>query len=172
MHKNLRLIVGLIAILGFSMGCVSSQAQSGLDWKSLSKAQKLAEKNNKKVMIFAEAEWCGYCKKMHNEVFPESTVQDSLHKYFYPVKLDIESDRKIVFNDEAMTERQLARRFRISSTPTFIFLSSGGNTIGGQPGFLPAEIFDKLVSFVGSDLTGRESFKVYLKKHGVEVGDS
>lgn len=170
MYNNLKLIVVATAVFVLGMGCLSTLAQSGVNWKSLSEAQELAEQNNKKVMIFAEAEWCGYCKKMHNEVFPEQAVQDSLQKYFYPVKLDIESDRKVTFNDEAMTERQLARRFRVTSTPTFIFLSSGGNTIGGQPGFLPAEIFDKLVSFVGSDLTGKESFKTYLKEHGVEMG--
>lgn len=172
MQNNLKLVVVATVFFGLGVGCISSQAQSGVNWKSLSEAQELADQNNKKVMIFAEAEWCGYCKKMHKEVFPEQSVQDSLQKYFYPVKLDIESDRKVTFNDEAMTERQLARRFKVTSTPTFIFLSSGGNTIGGQPGFLPVEIFDKLVSFVGSDLTGRESFKAYLKKHGVEVGDS
>ncbi len=120
-------------------------------------------------MLFVEAEWCGYCKKMYEEVFPKQTVQDSLHKYFYPVKVDVESDRQIVLNGNSLTEQQLARQFRASSTPTFIFLDQNGNTIGRQPGFLTANIFDKLVAFVGSDLTGKQSFKKYLKNHGVDI---
>lgn len=159
-------LIGLLILL---FGILPAAAQQDIKWKSLSEAQELAKANGKKVMLFAEAKWCGYCKKMYAEVFPEKTVQDSLHKYFYPVKLDIESDQEIIFNDRSLTQRQLARQFRISSTPTFIFLDQDGSTIGLQPGYLPTDIFDKLVAFVGSDLTGKQSFKQYLKKHGVEV---
>lgn len=169
MYIKLEVILLATVMSVFCLGIATTQAQSGIDWKSLAEAQELAEENEKKVMIFAEAEWCGYCKKMYKEVFPEQAVQDSLEKYFYSVKLDIESDRKISFNEDSMTEQQLARQFRVSSTPTFIFLDSSGNIVGGQPGFLPANIFDKLVAFVGMDLTGKESFKTYLKRHDVEI---
>jgi thioredoxin-related protein len=162
------LFIGLFVLL---IGVLPVVAQSPINWKSLSEAQQLAKEKEKKVMLFAEAEWCGYCKKMYEEVFPKQTVQDSLHKYFYPVKVDIESNQKIVFNGRSLTERQLARQFRVSSTPTFIFLDQDGNTIGSQPGFLPTDIFDKLVAFVGSDLTGKQSFKQYLKKHGVDINE-
>lgn len=159
----------LIGLLVLCIGIFSATAQSDINWKSLSEAQELAKETGKKVMLFAEAEWCGYCKKMHKDVFPKQAVQDSLHKYFYPVKVDIESDREIVFNGSSLTERQLARKYRVSSTPTFIFLDQDGNTIGRQPGFLPTDIFDKLLAFVGSDLTGKQSFKQYLEKHGVDI---
>ena len=159
-------LIGLLVVL---LGTLSAAAQQDIKWKSLSKAQELAEENDKKVMLFAEAKWCGYCKKMYSEVFPEETVQDSLHKYFYPVKVDIESDQEVIFNGRSLTQRQLARQFRVSSTPTFIFLDQDGGTIGRQPGFLPKNIFDKLVAFVGADLTGKQSFKQYLKNHGVDV---
>lgn len=160
------LFTGLLVLL---VGILPAIAQQDIKWKSLSDAQELAKENGKKVMLFAEAKWCGYCKKMYAEVFPEKTVQDSLHKYFYPVKVDIESDQEVVFNGRSLTQRQLARQFRISSTPTFIFLDQNGDTIGLQPGFLPTDIFDKLVAFVGADLTGQQTFKQYLKEHGVDV---
>ncbi|WP_445665200.1 thioredoxin family protein [Fodinibius sp. AD559] len=159
----------LIGLFVLFIGIFPVTAQSDVNWKSLSEAQELAKENGKKVILFAEAKWCGYCKKMYEEVFPRQTVQDSLEKYFYPVKVDIESDQKIVFNGRSLTEQQLAREFRVSSTPTFIFLDQDGNTIGRQPGFLPADIFDKLVAFVGADLTGKKSFKEYLKKYGVDI---
>lgn len=158
-----------IVLVICSFGVLPLRAQTDINWKSLTKAQELAKENNKKVMLFVEAEWCGYCKKMYSEVFPQQVVQDSLHKYFYPVKVDIESDKNIEFNGGSLTERELARQFRVSSTPTFIFLNKDGEIIGGQPGFLPAHIFDKLVAFVGADLTGKQSFEKYLKKHDVDI---
>lgn len=143
-------------------------AQS-INWTSLSEAQEKAVEDNKKVMIFAEAEWCGYCKKMYEEVFPEKSVQDSLHKYFHPVRIDIESNNKTTFNGESFTEQELSRYFQATSTPTTIFVNEEGKVIGAQPGYLPAEIFDKLMAFVGRDLTGSISFEEYLEKHGVEI---
>jgi len=159
-------ILALVFILSIAVG---AQAQS-INWVTLSKAQELAVQDGKKVMLFAEAEWCGYCQKMYEQVFPEQSVQDSLSKYFYPVRIDIESEEMVILNGKEYSERDLARKFRATRTPTTIFLDSEGSTIGAQPGFLPAKIFDKLLSFVGSDLTGKKSFSKYLSEHGVEVG--
>ena len=158
----------LILIIGICLIWCPGYSQD-IDWQPLSKAQELAAQNGKKVMIFAEAEWCGYCQKMYKKVFPQQSVQDSLSKYFYPVRVDIESDSKITFNGETYTQKNFSRKFRVSSTPTLIFLNSDGKVIGRQPGYLPANIFDKLVAFVGSDMTGKMPFKKYLQRHGVDI---
>lgn len=164
--QNLKILLLIVTVLFF---VVPIQAQS-IDWLALEKAQTLAEQENKKVMIFAEAKWCGYCKKMYNKVFPEQSVQDSLEKYFYPVRVDIESDKTITFNGEQLTEKEFAREFRIRSTPTMIFLDPKGNVIGGQPGYMPPNVFDKLLAFVGADLVGAMPFKQYLEENGVDLG--
>ena len=166
MNKILRTFLYLSLIL-FWANPVEAQS---VKWISLSKAQDLAESNDKKIMLFTEAEWCGYCTKMHEQVFTKSSVQDSLAKYFYPVRIDIESNKEVTFKGKVFTERILSRKFRVTSTPTVIFLTSKGNIIGTQPGFLPAEIFDKLLAFVGNGLSEKKSFKEYLHKHGVNLG--
>lgn len=161
----MRILVLILA--GFI--CTSNVQAQSINWISLSEAQERAVKDNKKVMIFAEAEWCGYCKKMYEEVFPEKSVQDSLHKYFHPVRIDIESNSKTTFNGKVFTEQELSRYFRATNTPTTIFVNEKGDVIGAQPGYLPPEIFDKLMAFVGRDLTGTIPFEQYLEKHGVEL---
>jgi thioredoxin-related protein len=163
--KKLKIIISIFAVTFYT---ASIRAQS-IDWMPLGEAQTLASENNKKVMVYAEAEWCGYCKKMNRTVFPEKSVQDNLSKYFYPVRIDIESHQKVTFNGKEFTEQNLAREFRVSGTPTVIFLDAGGKIIGVQPGYLPTKIFDKLLAFVGNDLTGSISFKTYLKEHGIEI---
>lgn len=135
----------------------------------MEQAQAKAAKTGKKVMIYAEAKWCGYCKKMEQQVFPEESVQDSLHKYFYPVRLDIESNKKVKFAGKTFSQQMLARKFRVSSTPTMIFLNSDGKVIGAQPGFMRAAIFDKLLSYVGAELFNELEFKSYLEQHGVSL---
>jgi thioredoxin-related protein len=156
-----------VALCFFVTGITNAQS---INWLSLQEAQSKAAEDNKKVLIFAEADWCGYCQKMNQKVFPESSVADSLGKYFYPVRLNIESGDKIQFNGQTITEQSLARRFRARSrTPTTVFLDSEGAVIGTQPGFMPQHIFDKLLGYVGSDLYNQFAFKKYLNKHDVET---
>lgn len=157
-----------ILLLGLLLGCFNIGVAQPVNWTSLEKAQKQASQNNKKVMVFAEADWCQYCKRMHKEVFPKKSVQDSLSKYFYPVKLDVDSKQKIRFNGQEFTQRSLSRKFRVSGTPTTIFLDSKGKILGTQPGFLRPEIFDKLLAYVGGERFNSLSFKEYLHKHGIQ----
>lgn len=153
-------IILFIAALFYQL---PAQAQS-INWLPMEKAQKLAAQNNKKVMIYAFASWCGYCKKVEAEVFPDEAVADSLHKYFYPVRIDIESNEKVTFNGQQFTEQVLSRRFRVYSTPTFIFLTPDGSVIGVQPGFMPADIFETMLGYVGDGYHQQMSFKQYLDK--------
>lgn len=137
-----------------------------ITWYPMKEAQQLAAQNGKKVLIFAEAEWCTYCKKMYKDVFPKQSVQDSLKKYYYPVRVDIESNEKIVFNDRETTGRQFAREHRVRGTPTTFFVEGDGTILGIQPGFIPAKTFEMLLSYVGSDAYGKVEFEEYAKKNG------
>lgn len=156
-------------LLFFLFACVLLAMAQPVSWMSLRNAQKQASENNMKVMLFAEADWCQYCQRMHKQVFPNKSVQDSLKKYFYPVSLDVESDQKVIFNGRKVTQRALARKFRVSGTPTTIFIDSDGKILGKQPGFLRSEIFDKLLAYVGAERYKDESFKEYLDKLNIEV---
>jgi thioredoxin-related protein len=137
--------------------------ESALEWYSMQEAQKLAKDNNKKVLIFGDALWCGYCKRMKSEVYPDSAVISAVQKYFYPVLLDSDSEKLITFNGTELAETELARAFRLRGTPTHYFIGSDGRVLGQQPGFIPADIFEKLLSFVGSDAYLNQSFDDYEK---------
>jgi len=157
----------LITLLTLGLG-VSTVLSQHIDWVDLELAQKHAKAENKKVLLFMEAEWCGYCKKMYREVFPKQSVQDSLHKYFYPVRIDLESKEQVVFNGSKISQQDLGRQFRVTGTPTLIFLESDGSVMGTQPGFIPAKIFDKLMAFVGSEEFQDMGFKEYLAKFDID----
>lgn len=140
-----------------------------VNWISLEKAQQKASQTDKKVFIFAEAQWCGYCQKMYDNTFPETSVQDSLAKYFHPVRIDIESDQKVQFNDQQYTQKKLAKKLRVTATPTMIFLDPEGKILGTQPGYLPPRVLDKLLTYVGLELFNTLQFKAYLEQHGVSL---
>lgn len=165
MNKISILPAALLFIFGsaFVGGSESQNAATEINWYSLKEAQELAKSSDKKVMIYMEASWCGYCKKMEREVFPKKTVQDVLHKYYYPVRLDIESDNLITYNGKEMTEQEFANSIRVTGTPTYLFIDGEGEILGKQPGFLPIDTFKSLLSYVGSDAYARVKFDKYIE---------
>lgn len=131
----------------------------------MQEAQQKAKMNGKKVLIFAEASWCMYCKKMLEEVFPKPAVVDSMTTYFYPVRVDIESDKQMIYNGKKITQRKFAQNSDMQATPTYFFLDEDGKKLGAQPGFIPAETFSRLLGFVGSGAFQQMEFKTYLKRY-------
>lgn len=159
--KKLLLLPTVACLIIFA--AIDAIAQEGdMSWYSMEEAQQEAKEQQKKVLVYAEAQWCGYCKKMNREIFPEEVVQDSINKYYYPVRIDVESDKKLVFNGVEMTQQQFAHRQQVSSTPTLFFIDGEGEILGRQPGYMPEDVFTKLLSYVGSGAFGTVSFEDYL----------
>ncbi len=133
------------------------------EWKTMEEAQKLADENSKKVVVYANASWCTYCKKMESEVFTSKKVQQETAENFYPVWVDIESDEKMIFRGEEITQMQFAQAMRITGTPTFVFLGPDGEIIAGQPGFIPEEMYLQMLDFIGSDAYLKQSFGEFVE---------
>lgn len=164
-------VSSILFLVVFLMGSNPVMAQSNNDstsfeWYNLEEAQKRAESEQKKVFIFAEAEWCGICKQMKREVFPKEEVQQIITEYFYPVKIDIESDNNIVFNGDKMTEQNFSRNMRVSATPTMIFVDHKGEVLGVQPGFIEESVFTSLLEYIGNNRMGEGDFEDYLERKG------
>jgi len=138
---------------------------ANITWYDLKEAQQFAKENDKKVLIYAEAVWCTYCQKMEKEVFPQQEIIDTMAEYYYPVRVDIESDKKMEFNGEVLTGSQFARKYRVQGTPTTFFIDREGKILGAQPGFIPADTFQNLLTFVGSDAYQSVSFDEYLDQN-------
>lgn len=153
-------------------GCSPAQAQSTdstgqtqeINWYSLEQAQKLASDNGRKVLVYVKADWCSYCKRMEKEVFPDGEVQDRIEQYFYPARVDIESDAPLTYNGQKMTQRIFARRMQAISTPTFLFIGSNGSVLGRQPGFMEKELYMTLLGYVGSDAYRDTEIREYMEK--------
>lgn len=157
----------VLAVSAFFLVAFSSvdTTTETITWYELKEAQQLAKQNNKKVLIYAEAVWCTYCQKMEKEVFPLSKVIDTMAEYYYPVRLDIESDKEHQFNGEVLTGSQFARKYRVQGTPTTFFIDANGKILGAQPGFIPPDTFENLLRFVGTDAYQDRSFDEYMEEN-------
>jgi len=141
----------------------TAQEKTTFVYKNLDKAQELAKKDGRKVLIDFYASWCGYCRRMVSEVYTDKTVGATVDRFYHFVRIDIESEKRVQFNGKMMTMRELAASFGIRSTPSYVFLDVQGNPIGAQPGFMPPPMFGLVLSYVGSDAYKSIKFDEFSK---------
>ena len=70
----------------------------GVNFRPLSytEAIELAAKENKMVFIDFYTTWCGPCKRMSKEVFPQQEVGEYFNRTFISLKLDAEKENGLV----------------------------------------------------------------------------
>lgn len=151
----------LFVTVSFNGFAQTEQLAKVFEWREMGEAMELAAKNDKKVLVYANAVWCTYCKKMEKEIFSQEKVQNATNEDFYSVWIDIESEEELNFRGEKMSQIQFARIMRVTGTPTFIFFDSDGEIIAGQPGYIPEDLYMQILEFVGSDAYLTQSFSEF-----------
>ena len=138
------------------------KGRSEVKWLSFEEAQKLSEKNPKKVFIDVYTDWCGWCKKMDKTTLKDPIITEYLDKKFYAVKLNAESDKKITYKGKEITERQLATNiFKATGYPTTVYLDENLTLLQPISSYLEVEMLDKILHYYGEDFYKKTSWDTF-----------
>ncbi len=85
-----------------------------------------ATKAKKPVAIFFTAKWCGYCKKLEQETFPDKTVQAKAKQMVF-LLADM-TDKESTTEDEA----KAAQKYELQGFPTTILISKSGKYLAKE----------------------------------------
>lgn len=130
--KRISLLVVFVAFT------IVPQASANPWIKSLADAQKKAKTGNQLIFVDLFADWCGWCHKMEQEVFPSQAFQNATDDMVL-LRLNTEDG-----NEGTL----LARRFQANSLPTFLVLNGEGQLAGTIHGYQPSDVFVKLLKDV------------------------
>lgn len=122
-----------------------------IEWVSIENGLMEAKKKDKKVLVNVYTDWCDFCKKMTNTVYPDSSVRSSVYEHFVSVGLNAESEKIVTYQGESFTEKELSKKLGIRSYPTMLFLNSDGELILQSNGYMPANDFNRMLMYMGSN---------------------
>lgn len=93
----------------------------------------MAGENNKLIFLDCYTTWCGPCKAMAKEVFPQPQVGDFMNAHFINTKFDMEKGEGIELNKKY--------RKYIPGYPTYLLINAQGEVVHQVAGYNAAEKF-------------------------------
>jgi thiol:disulfide interchange protein len=92
-----------------------------------------AKRENKIIFLDGYTTWCAPCKNLKKKTFTDKTVAEYFNKNFLNVMFDMEKGEGLM----------LAKKYKIESYPTLLFLKPDGTIIKTSVGFLtPKELMN------------------------------
>ncbi|MFT4664193.1 MAG: thioredoxin-related protein [Polaribacter sp.] len=164
--KNIFVLV-VCLLLGFTTFAQGGQEGMQFHKGSWKAALEQATKENKLIFMDAYTTWCGPCKKMTRDIFPQQPVADYYNAHFVNVKMDMEKGEGI----------GLAEKYNVAVYPTLLFFAPDGKVVHRSAGFHTAEQFlalgakandpSKRLSALDDQYKGGDRTPDFLKKYAM-----
>ncbi|PXW10437.1 peroxiredoxin [Chryseobacterium sp. CBTAP 102] len=110
----------------------NAQSTKGISFqaKNVEEAKILAKQQNKLIFIDLYTTWCGPCKLMKKNTFPNPELGEFFNKNFISLYIDAEKEGT-----------ELAKKFKIVNYPSFLFLDHNGELVQYEYGYYNAAQF-------------------------------
>ncbi len=118
-QKVLMLVAVWCFCLSGTMRAQDGEGVNFLEGKSFSEALALAKEAGKMVFVDCYTSWCGPCRMMATQVFPQKMMGDYFNEKFVNLKVDMEKGEG----------PDLHKRFQVKAYPTFLFFDADGNEV-------------------------------------------
>ena len=133
--------------------CAAAPLHAGstdINWNSYNTGMKKIAQENKKGFIHFYTDWCTYCKMMNRKTFSNDSVAAYLNRNFVPIRVNGDEQKSVISD------------YGVNGFPTNLFVAEDQSDIGSRPGFIPADIFLKMLKYIESDSFKHMSFQDYV----------
>ena len=148
-----------------------SWTQERITWVQWEEGIQQSIDQDKKVIIDLYTKWCGWCKKMDNTTFSDSTIVDYINENYIAIKFDAEHRGDLIYGEEvykftkggrrgyhALAAKMTHGRLRY---PTIVFLDENAEVIQALPGFQSANNLEKILTYFAGDHHKKTPWPIY-----------
>jgi thiol-disulfide isomerase/thioredoxin len=123
----------LLFILPAFVFAQAPEAEKGIHFEhgTFAELEAKATKENKMIMVDAFTTWCGPCKWMVKNIFPNDTVAAFYNANFINAKIDMEKGEGI----------DIAKKYEVACYPTYLFIDGNGQLLHRTSGSMEAKKF-------------------------------
>jgi thioredoxin-related protein len=125
------------------------------------------------MLLFFEAEDCGYCRRMLKQVFNQRAVQDWYTERFVNIAVDVFGDVELKdFDGITLPSKVFADQRKIFATPVVSFIDLNGIEIYRHFGMIKTpEEFLLLGEYIEDKHYCDAEFEVFLRSKGAQIND-
>ncbi|MBR9653359.1 thioredoxin family protein [Thalassovita aquimarina] len=126
-----RILLSAVALLGLALSVQAAEmGDDGLHkahwmrdtFKDLREDLAEANAEGKRFAIIIEQRGCIYCKKMHEEIFPDPEIDSFITENYFIVQLNMFGDVEVTdFDGETLPEKDMVRKWGMMFTPTMMY---------------------------------------------------
>src|ERR1700761_5246017 len=128
----------ILLILIFCPFCL--RAQDGIHFEkdmTWQQVKEKAKKENKFIFVDCFTTWCGPCKSMDHNIYPNDTVGKLVNDRFVSVKVQLDTSKR---DDENVKQwyadaHMIKEQYKIHAFPTFLFFSPDGEIVHRGQGY-------------------------------------
>ena len=107
---NTKISFLLISLLSFAKTTnMHGQQKDQINWISFNQLNDSLKVHPKKVFVNFYAYWCVYCKEMDRTTFQNKEVIKRLNEKYYAVKMNIETEEKIIFGGQTFVNNRIKK---------------------------------------------------------------
>ena len=122
--------MALVFVLGSGIVHAAQDNNKDTLWQTdFEKAKKeSAEKDQPILANFTGSDWCGWCIRLHKNVFSKKAFKKYARKNLVPLKVDFPREKKQPAEIKQQN-RKLAKEYEIKGFPTILILNSKGEIL-------------------------------------------
>ncbi len=137
----------MFALLLILAGAPAHAETPSLPWQKWEPALfERAAREDKYILLHMAAVWCHWCHVMEGTTYKDPAIQKAIAGKFIPVRVDQDRDP------------ELSYRYENWGWPATIMLDKDGNEIFKRRGYIPPELFQKLLAAVIEDPSALPGF--------------
>jgi thioredoxin-related protein len=166
---RLLLILGLIPLIGSTQEITHLHDSAGhgirfekeFTWEQI---KTKAKKENKYIFVDCYASWCGPCKQMDNDVYPNPKVGDYFNSHFISVKIQLDTSGLDDSQEKTMygVAHEMQNIYHIIAMPTYLLFSPNGKIVHKDLGYKNA---DDLITLAGNAANPDKQFYTLKEKY-------